>query len=146
MEETSAPRPKSFQDPGRGRPSGQKTQMTMDWTPERTEALARLWSEGLTTSEIGRRLGITKNAVVGKAHRTGLAKRASPIPAKPPRGEVVHLEKLGAGMCSWPEGEPGDPAFRFCGQPAAPGKPYCAGHCERAYVKSTRDRKETVAA
>jgi len=41
--------------------------------------LMGLWEEGLPTSEIGRRLGVTKNAVVGKVHRLGLKKRQSPI-------------------------------------------------------------------
>lgn len=51
----------------------------MDWTTEQIAELTRLWSEGLTTSEIGKRLGISKNAVVGKAHRLHLAARPSPI-------------------------------------------------------------------
>jgi GcrA cell cycle regulator len=51
----------------------------MDWTPEQINELTRLWGEGLTTSEIGKRLGISKNAVVGKAHRLHLAARPSPI-------------------------------------------------------------------
>ena len=51
----------------------------MDWTPERIADLTRLWNEGLTTSEIGKRLGISKNAVVGKAHRMHLSARPSPI-------------------------------------------------------------------
>ena len=37
------------------------------WTPERIEALTRLWEEGITTAEIGRRIGVTKNAVIGKS-------------------------------------------------------------------------------
>jgi GcrA cell cycle regulator len=53
--------------------------MTSEWTPERTTALMTFWDEGLPTAEIGRRLGITKNAVVGKVHRLGLPKRGSPI-------------------------------------------------------------------
>lgn len=54
----------------------------VDWTPERTKTLIALWEEGLPTSEIGRRLDVTKNAVVGKVHRLGLKKRASPIRAQ----------------------------------------------------------------
>jgi len=50
-----------------------------EWTPERIKVLMGLWEEGLPTSEIGRRLGVTKNAVVGKVHRLGLKKRQSPI-------------------------------------------------------------------
>ncbi len=52
--------------------------------------------------------------------------------------EIIKLDALGAGMCSWPEGEPGTDAFRFCGRPAVAGKPYCGEHCARAYVKSSR--------
>jgi len=50
-----------------------------EWTPERIKVLIALWEEGLPTSEIGRRMGVTKNAVVGKVHRLGLKKRQSPI-------------------------------------------------------------------
>ena len=50
-----------------------------EWTPDRIKILIALWEEGLPTSEIGRRLGVTKNAVVGKVHRLGLKKRQSPI-------------------------------------------------------------------
>lgn len=51
----------------------------MSWTPELVKELKRLWKKGLTTSEIGRRIGISKNAVVGKAHRLWLEGRPSPI-------------------------------------------------------------------
>lgn len=51
----------------------------MGWTDEQVEELKRLWSEGLTTGEIGKTLGVSKNAVVGKAHRLGLTGRPSPI-------------------------------------------------------------------
>jgi GcrA cell cycle regulator len=51
----------------------------MDWTTEAIERLRALWSEGHSTAEIGRRMGVTKNAVVGKAHRLQLPARPSPI-------------------------------------------------------------------
>ncbi len=51
----------------------------MEWTDETIARLKALWQEGLSTAEIGRQLGITKNAVVGKAHRLGLPARPSPI-------------------------------------------------------------------
>ena len=62
----------------------------MDWTDETIARLRSLWDEGHTTAEIGRRLGITKNAVVGKAHRLNLPARPSPIrrtaeDGRPPR-------------------------------------------------------------
>jgi GcrA cell cycle regulator len=51
----------------------------MDWTTEAIERLRALWAEGHSTAEIGRRMGISKNAVVGKAHRLNLPARPSPI-------------------------------------------------------------------
>jgi GcrA cell cycle regulator len=50
-----------------------------EWTPELIQQLRDLWAEGLPTAEIGRRMGMTKHAVIGKANRLGLAARPSPI-------------------------------------------------------------------
>lgn len=50
-----------------------------DWTTDAVGMLRTLWAEGHTTAEIGRRMGLTKNAVIGKAHRLQLPKRPSPI-------------------------------------------------------------------
>jgi GcrA cell cycle regulator len=51
----------------------------MEWSADVIERLRALWSEGHSTAEIGRRLGVSKNAVVGKAHRLDLPARPSPI-------------------------------------------------------------------
>jgi GcrA cell cycle regulator len=51
----------------------------MEWAEETITRLRALWDEGLSTAEIGRRLGVSKNAVVGKAHRLDLPARPSPI-------------------------------------------------------------------
>ena len=48
----------------------------MEWAEETIIRLRALWDEGHSTAEIGRRLGVSKNAVVGKAHR--LDRRARP--------------------------------------------------------------------
>ncbi len=46
------------------------------WTPERIEALTRLWNDGEAASVIAAKLGeVTRNAVIGKVHRLGLAGR-----------------------------------------------------------------------
>lgn len=50
-----------------------------DWGDEMLAELDRLWGEGHSTAEIGRRLHVSKNAVVGKSKRMGLERRASPI-------------------------------------------------------------------
>lgn len=49
------------------------------WHAHQIEQLRDEWVRGNSTSLIGRNLGCTKNAVVGKAHRIGLPSRASPI-------------------------------------------------------------------
>ncbi|MEM9750581.1 MAG: GcrA family cell cycle regulator [Pseudomonadota bacterium] len=57
----------------------------MSWTEERVDLLKRLWTEGLSASQIAGKLGgVTRNAVIGKVHRLGLSGRATP--AKPQRG------------------------------------------------------------
>lgn len=109
---------------------------SVEWTPERIAALIALWNESLPTSEIGRRLGVTKNAVIGKVHRLGLAKRRPSPKADTEAVRLVRLDSLGANMCSWPVGNPGDEDFHFCGAEVVPGKPYCAHHCAVAYVRT----------
>jgi GcrA cell cycle regulator len=55
----------------------------MEWSDEIIGQLRGLWAEGHSTAEIGRRLGVTKNAIVGKAHRLDLPARPSPIRRDP---------------------------------------------------------------
>ncbi|KQT54415.1 GcrA cell cycle regulator [Aureimonas sp. Leaf454] len=51
----------------------------MGWTDERVELLSKLWSEGLSASQIATQLGgVTRNAVIGKVHRLKLEGRARP--------------------------------------------------------------------
>lgn len=110
------------------------------WNPELIDRLIALWDEGLPTAEIGRRLAISKNAVIGKAHRLALKPRPSPLKRPPVRRRAT----LGVQpvTCTWPQGHPGDKDFRFCGERPLPGKPYCAKHAAMAYVRP----KSTTAA
>jgi GcrA cell cycle regulator len=62
----------------------------MTWNDERVELLKKLWTDGLSASQIASELGgITRNAVIGKVHRLGLSGRAKtpasavPRPRKP---------------------------------------------------------------
>jgi GcrA cell cycle regulator len=173
----------------------------MEWTEQRIETLRKLWGQGQTAS------GITRNAVIGKAHRLGLTGRPSPIkreagggnaparrkanttrterpmrpammptstqqpssapqhngivnapaqhatahqaiPAAPtpavaaPRPPVASNPQPsrahgGSKSCSWPVGDPKQPGFHFCGEPAETGRPYCANHCHLAYHRKS---------
>lgn len=53
----------------------------MSWTDERIATLKKMWKEGKSAAEIAKTLGkgVTRNAVIGKAHRMGLSGRPSPI-------------------------------------------------------------------
>ncbi|MGZ9086723.1 MAG: GcrA family cell cycle regulator, partial [Rhodoplanes sp.] len=59
----------------------------MSWTDERVELLRKLWTDGLSASQVAAELGpgITRNAVIGKIHRLGLAERAKTASAQRPR-------------------------------------------------------------
>ena len=128
----------------------------MSWTDDKIARLRELWKSGLSTAAIGRELDVSKNAVVGKAHRLGLEPRPSPIAAGSPRktsgaasgrktrepARIADVIDLGPQMCRWPFGDPDDKDFHFCAVAAAPGRPYCEEHCAVAYVtkSGSRDR------
>lgn len=121
------------------------------WTDERLEELKKLWAQGLSISQIGEALGVSRNAIAGKAHRMGLPKRPSPISkpkAEKPKVETVveeqdlplrlELRQLvwSRSKCCWPTGDPKKNGFVFCGDTVVPGKPYCLPHCKEAYTTS----------
>lgn len=139
----------------------------MSWTEERVTLLKKLWGEGCTAAEIAKELGgVTRNAVIGKAHRLKLSNRVSPIqqnkkqavktvPETPtsmvkkkekivPLVEIpvkgVSMAELKEKMCRWPNGDPQEKSFSFCGISSVPGLPYCEGHAKVAYQSSSRAR------
>ncbi|MEL0145072.1 MAG: GcrA family cell cycle regulator [Alphaproteobacteria bacterium] len=158
----------------------------MSWTDERVTLLRELWAQGLSASQIAVQLGgVTRNAVIGKAHRLGLESRPSPIrgdgtgsrrrnraidralEAKALRGTMADEEIGGEKVvpdgsthrherilppiarrggdvksCLWPIGDPGDDDFGFCEADTVPGRPYCAKHCEVAYIR--KDNKSAA--
>ena len=110
------------------------------WTAERIADLTRLWEEGVTTAEIGRRIGVTKNAVIGKVHRIGLVPRVVKE-APPPRRNVFDF----AGpVCMWPVGHPTDDDFHFCGGAPLAGKPYCDHHAAVAYIRPKEPKPQAA--
>jgi len=136
----------------------------MGWTDDRVAVLEKLWGEGKTAAEIAKELGegVTRNAVIGKAHRLKLSSRLSPIQqntkkikkeARPPvvrrsskkipiiLGKQLKMEELKEKQCRWPNGEPENEDFSFCGHDSIEGAPYCAAHAEIAYQVTSRARK-----
>ena len=80
--------------------------MTTDWDEPRTELLKRLWISGETARTIAQKLGgnVTRNAVIGKAHRLGLTGKHGSKPTVPKRkqNEVPHTEHQGPKRKSKP--------------------------------------------
>jgi GcrA cell cycle regulator len=63
----------------------------MNWTDERIATLTKMWESGATASQIADELGgVSRNAVIGKAHRLGLKSRPSPVK---PNEEKTTLKK-----------------------------------------------------
>ncbi len=134
-----------------------------NWSEDRVEQLKSLWTEGLSASQIARALGgVTRNAVIGKVHRLGLAGRASPSRSERPRlpmapkapsvrnhlpavpvveedpltledGSHATVLTISDRMCRWPIGDPAASEFHFCGRSPKAGSPYCEAHARKAY-------------
>ena len=144
----------------------------MSWNDSNVARLKELWDQGLPTAQIGKLLGFTKNAVVGKAHRIGLERRPSPIrrtAVKPDRKKARSpiIPKLNFEAtkeetkqqtfqpavknpftsntkrgCEWPEGHPDESDFKFCGKDRFEDKPYCLDHCAVAYVIPDKEEEK----
>ena len=64
------------------------------WTPENTTLLAEYWDKGLSAGEIGKLLGMTRNAIIGKKSRSGLASRRPKIQAGVARSKKERAKKV----------------------------------------------------
>ena len=113
------------------------------WTKQKVDKLTKFWEQGISAREIAEKLGeISRNAVIGKANRLGLSKKAGNTQKKI---EALHIDvnSLVPNMsgCKWPIGHPGDKDFYFCGKEVIPGKPYCGEHCLIAYRRKDNSQK-----
>ena len=104
------------------------------WTSDRVARLTRLWGSGMSARLIAEDLGcgISRDAVIGKAHRLRLAGRLSPINWEPladsSRPATIAIESLTAQSCRYPIGDPLKAGFRFCCRRQAAGSSFCAEH------------------
>ena len=123
------------------------------WDDDKLNKLRKLWDDGLPITKIGNEIGVSRNAIAGKAHRMGLPKRNSPIsksgdPRKNQQSNNSENSKAlplkimlrdvewSRNRCCWPIGDPKLPGFSFCGTPIIPGRPYCEEHSNLAYTNT----------
>ena len=123
------------------------------WDEKNLERLKKLWDDGLPITKIGLELGVSRNAIAGKAHRLGLPKRNSPISKSgEPRNNkgvsnnetnkelplkiLLREVEWSRNRCCWPIGDPKLPGFSFCGISILPGRPYCEEHSKLAYTNT----------
>ncbi|AUX70471.1 GcrA cell cycle regulator [Porphyrobacter sp. HT-58-2] len=101
----------------------------MSWTDERIGTLRKMWEGGATASEIAAELGgVSRNAVIGKAHRLGLKARPSPVKANEKKKASTPAKKTAApaaasarpAAAAEPRAEAAEPAERLAPRSAAP--------------------------
>ena len=131
--------------PGRGGVEAQPRPGLFSWTDERLKTLRALWKDGLSVNEIGRRMGISKNSVVGKVHRLKLPGRPSPLPKKkPPENIFARQEFTG---CLFMHGNPSDIDWTFCQKdryirPNGIESSYCPEHHTLCTLPRSHERGE----
>lgn len=105
----------------------------MPWSDTDIVFLRAAWRDGVSAREIAERLGMTRNAVVGKANRLKLGQHQNANPRRRPKVErwTRYLPTYG---CQWPNnGAERKPPTAWCGAERKPGTPYCHEHAARAY-------------
>ena len=110
----------------------------MIWTDEKIDLISSLWKQGKSASEIAVIIGdgVSRNAIIGKAHRLGLAGRPSPIKKQEQKLATLHM--LTERMCKWPIGDPKKPDFHFCGKAVDVAVTYCPKHRAKAYTAARK--------
>ena len=125
------------------------------WTKDQVELTKKLWLEGNSAFIIARRIGKTRNSVIGKLNRLGVKRDNSKLVNRITKEnqdlvEVAQDKKeeqklttlsLTEKTCRWPVGDPATKNFWFCGKPAQPGKPYCAEHNALAFQTTPLKRE-----
>ena len=105
----------------------------MSWTDEKVAKLKELWGKGNTASQIAEIIGgISRNAVIGKAHRLNLSAKIKTRSATSNENPKT-LEELDENSCKWPIGHPNEKSFYFCGRTSLKDFSYCKLHLLYAY-------------
>lgn len=101
--------------------------MITKWTKDREDILRQLWDKGLTCRVIANTIGVSRNAVIGKAHRMKLTKRESPIKRREKKADNL-------SGCEWIFQD--KPPFRnakHCGKEVIGKTRWCAEHKAKVY-------------
>jgi GcrA cell cycle regulator len=94
----------------------------MSWTEERIDRLKKMWHDGATASQIADELGgVSRNAVIGKAHRLGLEQRPSPVKPGEEKDAKKPAPAAAAPKPAAPRAEAAKPASS---QPASSASPH----------------------
>ncbi len=116
----------------------------MSWTDERIDTLKTMWEAGQTASQIAEALGgVSRNAVIGKAHRLGLQSRPSPVKPNEPAAAPAPVVAEPAPIAAAPEPAP------VVAAPPTPPRPVPAPEPEpvvAADEDDDEDEEEVVAA
>jgi GcrA cell cycle regulator len=107
----------------------------MGWTDERIATLRKMWEGGSTASEIAAELGgVSRNAVIGKAHRLGLKARPSPVKANEKKKAAAPAKKPAAPAAApaRPAAEPRAETAERVSEPAERPAPRTAAPAPRA--------------
>ena len=101
----------------------------MSWTEERIATLTKMWESGATASQIAEELGgVSRNAVIGKAHRLGLKSRPSPVKAGEKAKAKTPAKKKDAKPAAKAKPKaPAKPAKPASAAPAQANKPAADG-------------------
>ena len=135
----------------------------MIWDAKNIAKLIALVAKGLSYSQIGKQLGMSKNAAIGKARRLRLSKSQAlpvismrrptprpkeglkPKPEPEPKDHIglVSMMNLRDGDCRYPIGEYKE--MMFCGKPKHGNRVYCEKHASKCYqpIKSSGQRLST---
>jgi GcrA cell cycle regulator len=105
----------------------------MSWTDERIATLTKMWEGGATASQIADELGgVSRNAVIGKAHRLGLKSRPSPVKANEAKAAPKKDAATAVKPAAAPKPKPKPAAATPAASPQADARPEPRAQAPRA--------------